>query len=82
MMHHTLPPLPEDSLGNALKISAELIAQVVEGSTLTDALAERLPGVAYRADAIDALLQGWRGDFPAQQDELLAFSDWLLGALR
>lgn len=47
-----------------------------------DALAERLPGVAYRADAIDALLQGWRGDFPAQQDELLAFSDWLLGALR
>ncbi len=39
MMHHTLPPLPEDSLGNALKISAELIAQVVEGSTLTDALA-------------------------------------------
>ena len=31
--------LPEDSLGNALRTSAELIAEVVGGTTLTEALA-------------------------------------------
>ncbi|MFQ2558196.1 lipoate--protein ligase [Aeromonas caviae] len=46
-----------------------------------DALAGRLPGVAYRPEAIDDLLQGWRADFP-EHAELEPFCHWLLAALR
>ena len=39
ILSHTPPSLAEDSLGHALLTSAELIAEVVGGTTLTDALA-------------------------------------------
>lgn len=39
ILSHTPPSLAEDSLGYALRTSAELIAEVVGGTTLTDALA-------------------------------------------
>lgn len=47
-----------------------------------DALAERLVGLAYRHEAIAALLSQLRADFPAQQAELDELSRWLLAALR
>ncbi|MCH7374408.1 lipoate--protein ligase A [Aeromonas sp. MR19] len=47
-----------------------------------DALAERLVGLAYRREAIAALLPQLRADFPAQQAELDELSRWLLAALR
>lgn len=47
-----------------------------------DALAERLVGLAYRREAIAALLSQLRADFPAQQAELDELSRWLLAALR
>ncbi|EKP0279434.1 lipoate--protein ligase A [Aeromonas bestiarum] len=47
-----------------------------------DALAERLIGLAYRREAIAALLSQLRADFPAQQAELDELSRWLLAALR
>ena len=47
-----------------------------------DALAERLVGLAYRSEAIAALLSQLQADFPAQQAELDEFSRWLLAALR
>lgn len=47
-----------------------------------DALAERLVGLAYRSEAIAALLSQLQADFPAQQTELDELSRWLLAALR
>lgn len=47
-----------------------------------DALAARLPGTAYRADALDDLLRQWRSEFAARLSELEALSHWLLAALR
>ncbi|MFQ2253335.1 lipoate--protein ligase A [Aeromonas hydrophila] len=47
-----------------------------------DALAARLPGTAYRADALDDLLGQWRSEFAARQSELEELSRWLLAALR
>ncbi|MFA7257950.1 MAG: lipoate--protein ligase A [Aeromonas bestiarum] len=47
-----------------------------------DTLAERLVGLAYRREAIAALLSQLRADFPAQQAELDELSRWLLAALR
>jgi lipoate-protein ligase A len=47
-----------------------------------DALAERLVGLAYRREAIAALLSQLQADFPAQQAELDELSRWLLAALR
>ncbi|MBL0669646.1 lipoate--protein ligase A [Aeromonas hydrophila] len=47
-----------------------------------DALAARLPGTAYRADALDNLLRQWRSKFAARQTELEELSRWLLAALR
>ncbi|MGY3896187.1 lipoate--protein ligase A [Aeromonas enterica] len=47
-----------------------------------DALAERLVGLAYRREAIAALLSQLRADFPLQQAELDELSRWLLAALR
>ncbi|WP_429066827.1 lipoate--protein ligase A [Aeromonas bestiarum] len=47
-----------------------------------DPLAERLVGLAYRREAIAALLSQLRADFPAQQAELDELSCWLLAALR
>ena len=35
-----------------------------------DVLAARLPGTAYRADALDDLLRQWRSEFTARQSEL------------
>lgn len=47
-----------------------------------DALAQRLVGVAYRSDAIAALLGQLKTDFPARQAELDALAGWLQAALR
>ncbi|MFB3239849.1 lipoate--protein ligase A [Aeromonas salmonicida] len=47
-----------------------------------DALAQRLVGVAYRPEAIAALLRQWQGDFPDRQAELDALAGWLQAALR
>ncbi|KHA56082.1 lipoate--protein ligase [Aeromonas hydrophila] len=47
-----------------------------------DALAARLPGTAYRADALDDLLRQWRSEFTAREAELEELSRWLLAALR
>jgi len=47
-----------------------------------DALAARLPGTAYRADALDDLLRQWRSEFVAREAELEELSRWLLAALR
>ncbi|ENC6656905.1 lipoate--protein ligase A [Aeromonas hydrophila] len=47
-----------------------------------DALAARLPGTAYRADALDDLLRQWRSEFAVRQTELEELSRWLLAALR
>lgn len=47
-----------------------------------DALAARLPGTAYRADALDDLLGQWRSEFVAREAELEELSRWLLAALR
>ncbi|WP_323973975.1 lipoate--protein ligase A [Aeromonas hydrophila] len=47
-----------------------------------DALAARLPGTAYRADALDDLLGQWRSEFAAREIELEELSRWLLAALR
>ncbi|MFM4962207.1 lipoate--protein ligase A [Aeromonas bivalvium] len=47
-----------------------------------DILAQRLVGVAYRSDAIAALLGQLKGDFPARHAELDELSCWLQGALR
>ncbi|MFB0723183.1 lipoate--protein ligase A [Aeromonas salmonicida] len=47
-----------------------------------DALAQRLVGVAYRSDAIAALLGQLKADFPARQAELDALAGWLQAALR
>lgn len=47
-----------------------------------DVLAARLPGTAYRADALDDLLRQWRSEFAAREAELEELSRWLLAALR
>ncbi|MGL6604522.1 lipoate--protein ligase A [Aeromonas hydrophila] len=47
-----------------------------------DVLAARLPGTAYRGDALDSLLRQWRSEFAARQSELEELSRWLLAALR
>lgn len=47
-----------------------------------DALAERLPGVAYRPEAVGALLAELKGDFPTQLAELTELESWLVAALR
>ncbi|WP_421165003.1 lipoate--protein ligase A [Aeromonas dhakensis] len=60
---------------------AQIFSDSLEPAPL-DALAARLPGVAYQVEAIDELLRQWRGEFPALQSELEAFSRWLLASLR
>lgn len=47
-----------------------------------DALAERLPGIAYRPEAVATLLAGLQADFPAQAAELAELGAWLTAALR
>jgi lipoate---protein ligase len=47
-----------------------------------DALAERLPGVAYRPEAVGALFVELKGDFPTQATELAELESWLVAALR
>ena len=47
-----------------------------------DALAERLPGVAYRPEAIGALLSELQYEFPGQVAELAELQTWLAAALR
>ncbi|WP_429134193.1 lipoate--protein ligase A [Aeromonas hydrophila] len=60
---------------------AQIFSDSLEPAPL-DALAARLPGTAYRADALDALLRQWRSEFVAREAELEALSRWLLAALR
>lgn len=47
-----------------------------------DALAERLPGTAYRPEAMAILLAALKHDFPAQATELAELEAWLVAALR
>ncbi|MNR18478.1 Lipoate-protein ligase A [compost metagenome] len=47
-----------------------------------DALAERLPGTAYRPEAVAALLRQLGLAFPAQAHELAELEAWLVAALR
>ncbi|WP_434663267.1 lipoate--protein ligase A [Aeromonas sp. NJAU223] len=47
-----------------------------------DALAERLPGIAYRPEAIGALLSELQQAFPGQTAELAELQGWLVAALR
>ncbi|MGY3885477.1 lipoate--protein ligase A [Aeromonas aquatica] len=47
-----------------------------------DALAERLPGTAYRPEAVAALLRQLGLAFPAQAGELAELEAWLVAALR
>ncbi|MGY3856029.1 lipoate--protein ligase A [Aeromonas intestinalis] len=47
-----------------------------------DALAERLPGIAYRPEAIGALLSELQRAFPGQTAELAELQGWLVSALR
>ncbi|MFM5274215.1 lipoate--protein ligase [Aeromonas caviae] len=59
---------------------AQIFSDTLDPAPLDD-LAVRLPGVAYRPDAIAALLRQWRAAFSANS-ELEGFSAWLLTALR
>ncbi|MEG0007420.1 MAG: lipoate--protein ligase A [Aeromonas sp.] len=47
-----------------------------------DALAELLPGIAYRPEAIGALLSELQHEFPGQAAELAELQTWLVAALR
>lgn len=47
-----------------------------------DTLAERLPGIAYRPEAIGALLSELQKAFPGQTAELAELQGWLVAALR
>lgn len=47
-----------------------------------DALAERLPGIAYRPEAVGALLSELQHEFPGQAAELAELQTWLVAALR
>ncbi|MDR7021215.1 lipoate--protein ligase A [Aeromonas salmonicida] len=60
---------------------AQIFSDSLEPAPL-DALAQRLVGVAYRSDAIAALLGQLKTDFPARQAELDALAGWLQAALR
>ncbi|ANI29406.1 lipoate--protein ligase [Yersinia entomophaga] len=49
--------------------------------TPLETLAERLPGVAYRPEAVDALCQTLIADFPDSQAELVELRRWLVEEL-
>jgi lipoate-protein ligase A len=50
--------------------------------TPLETLAQRLQGIVYRPDALDAVMSQLKADFPQQQLELNELQQWLVASLR